>query len=118
MTIACQEHHPAPVPTSVIVVLHFRLMHCVMATPGRRERVHYHHESGTEEILSPTLITVGGRCYRKLTEITFGRKKGVESLEDRTKKPIFTGQWHQSFSGLVVVCCLIKLTSLISENGA
>ena len=89
-----------------------------MATPGRGERVHYHHGSGAEEILSPTLFTVGGRCYRKLTEITFGRKKGVDTLEDRTKKHIFTGQWQQSFCPAVVCCLHTNYTSLIGENCA
>jgi len=46
--------------------------------------------SGAEEILRPTLVTVSGRCYRKLTETTFGKRKDAETLECRGKKQLFT----------------------------
>lgn len=65
-----------------------------MASKGdRHHRVHYQHGSGAEEILRPTLVTVSGRCYRKLTETTFGKRKDAETLECRGKKQLFTGRW-------------------------
>ena len=63
-----------------------------MASRGERSRVHYQHGSGTEEILRPTLVTVNGRCYRKLTETTFGKRKDAETFECRGKKQLFTGR--------------------------
>ena len=78
-------------------------------------RVKYQHNSGAEEILRPTLMTVSdGRCYRKLTDETFGpRKSGTGSLsvahhvttgttesttttsreEPVSKQPLFTGRY-------------------------
>ena len=44
--------------------------------------VSYQHASGgVEEILRPTLIVSGGRSYRKLTDIEFGRRP-----EDRARE--------------------------------
>ena len=44
--------------------------------------INYHHYSGgVEEILLPTLIVSGGRSYRKLTDIEFGRRP-----EDRDRR--------------------------------
>lgn len=39
--------------------------------------VSYRHGSGgVDEILRPTLVTTGGRSYRKLMDVQFGRRAG------------------------------------------
>ena len=46
--------------------------------------VSYQHASGSvDEILRPTLIVSGGRSYRKLTDVQFGRKAGDDREERR-----------------------------------
>ena len=39
--------------------------------------ISYRHASGgVDEILRPTLVTTGGRSYRKLMDVPFGRRAG------------------------------------------
>ena len=50
--------------------------------------VSYQHASGSvDEILRPTLIVSGGRSYRKLTDVQFGRKAGDDRAREERRRP-------------------------------
>lgn len=50
--------------------------------------INYHHYSGgVEEILRPTLIISGGRSYRKLTDVQFGRRPGDRDRGRHKRRP-------------------------------
>ena len=52
-------------------------------------RVSYQHPSGgASEILRPTLVVSGGRSYRKLTDVRFGRKEGDQRDELLKGRPV------------------------------
>ena len=75
--------------------------------PGLNRQVYYEHSSGVDEILRPTVAVIDGRRYRKVTEVTFGRREGGggggggggerlrerrDGEEGRGKVPLFVGE--------------------------
>ena len=58
-----------------------------MAKRKKGSTISYQYSSGgVEEILRPTLVVCGGRSYRKLTEIEFGRRGGGRGGRDAEKQ--------------------------------
>lgn len=55
--------------------------------------VSYQHSSGgVEEILRPTLVVSGGRSYRKLTDVEFGRRPGDRERDRERARRRETGR--------------------------
>lgn len=52
-----------------------------LPNPGRATVSYQHSSGGAEEILRPTLVVSGGRSYRKMTDIEFGRRPGDRDRE-------------------------------------
>ncbi|CAI8013503.1 hypothetical protein GBAR_LOCUS8551 [Geodia barretti] len=57
--------------------------------------ISYQYPSGgVEEILRPTLVVSGGRSYRKLTDVEFGRR-GREEVERPRDWSLQMGLWRR-----------------------